>query len=55
LFPVLLVSISLLKDAFPVIKIIPVTETEIKSIIHSLTSEELPVSDEITEKKFESL
>jgi hypothetical protein len=35
-------AISFLKDAFPVkflgIKIIPTTETEIKSIIHSLKS-----------------
>jgi hypothetical protein len=29
-------AISFLKDAFPGIKIIPTTETEIKSIIHSL-------------------
>jgi hypothetical protein len=29
-------AISFLKDAFPVLKIIPTTETKIKSIIHSL-------------------
>jgi hypothetical protein len=30
--------IAILKDAFPDIKIIPTTETDIKSIIHSLKS-----------------
>jgi hypothetical protein len=33
--------ISFLKDAFPDIKIIPTTETEINSIIHSLKSKKL--------------
>jgi hypothetical protein len=46
--------ISFLKDAFPVkfpdIKIITTTETEIKSIMHSLKSKNSPGYDEITSK-----
>jgi hypothetical protein len=47
-------GISFLKDAFPVkfsgIKIVPTTETEIKSTIHSLKSKNLPGYDEVTSK-----
>jgi hypothetical protein len=47
-------AISFLKDAFPVkfpgIKIIPTTETEIKSIIHSLKSKNSSGYDKTTSK-----
>jgi hypothetical protein len=46
--------ISFLKDAFPIkfpaMKIIPTTETEIKSIIHSLKSKNSSGYDEVTSK-----
>jgi hypothetical protein len=47
-------AISFLKDVFPVkfpnIKIVPTTETCIKSIIHSLKSKNLSGYDKITSK-----
>jgi hypothetical protein len=46
--------LSLIKDAFPkrflVLKIIPTSETEIKSIVHSLKSENSSGYNEITSK-----
>ena len=47
-------AISILKDSFPrnipSIKIIPITETEMKSVIHFLTPKKSPDYNEITSK-----
>jgi hypothetical protein len=43
-------AVSFLKAAFPGIKIIPTTETEMKSIIHSLKSKHSSGYDDITSK-----
>jgi hypothetical protein len=45
-------AVSFLKAAFSGIKIIPTTETEMKSIIHSLQSKNSSGYDEITSKIF---
>ena len=47
-------AILILKDSFaekfPSIKVIPITEAEIRSIIHSLKPQQPPGYDEITSK-----
>jgi hypothetical protein len=47
-------AISFLKDALPIIKIIPTTETEIKSTIHPFKSKNSTGYDEITSKILKS-